>query len=57
MSGFLRWLRRFVRHADPIALIKIGIAIVDVARAKTPAERRRAVKKLIDAIGGLFSSG
>ncbi len=54
MSEFFRWLGRFARSGGPITLFKVGIAIDEVARAKTPTERNRAVKKLIKAIADLF---
>ncbi len=54
MSEFLRWLERFLRKTDPIAWARVVIAIRNLAKAKTPAERSRAIKKLIEAIAGLF---
>ena len=54
MSEFFRWLGRLLRKADLIAWARVGIAIRNLAKAQTPAERKRAIKKLIDAIGGLF---
>ncbi|XXY46883.1 hypothetical protein WME91_43470 [Sorangium sp. So ce269] len=54
MSDFFRWLGRFLRRIDPIKFFKIGIAVVEVASAKTSAGRNRAIKKLIKAIADLF---